>query len=162
MNGTRSTKCGFVRLMLHSTSQQYPLLFAKGTFGRNQALHGATQSAAGAMGCHRKSVVHAVREAYIRASNAAAGVKSPWMQHEILMRFQAAAASEETLNAFWEDFSLAASSADPHIMRERRKEARIEKERERLQRERVEREGKTEHSRSPPRATGSTIAEELP
>ena len=41
------------------------------------------------------------------------------------------------------------------------KEARL-KERERLQRERVEKEGKTDRSRSPPRATGSTIAEELP
>ena len=92
--------------------------------------------------------------------------KSPWMQHEILMRFQAAAASEATLRAFWEDFSLTASNANPNIMRERRKraerEARFEKERERLKRERLEREGKTERSRSPPRATGSTITEGLP
>jgi hypothetical protein len=86
--------------------------------------------------------------------------KSPWMQREILLRFQAAAASEETLKAFWEDFSLTASNADPGIMRERRKRAWEEKERERLNRERMEREDKTERSRSPPRATGSTITEE--
>ena len=92
--------------------------------------------------------------------------KSKWMQHEILMRFQAAAASEETLKAFWEDFTFKAGSADPAIMGERRKraqrEAGFEKERERFKRERLEREGKTERSRSPPRATGSTITEGLP
>ena len=87
--------------------------------------------------------------------------KSPQMQKEILLRFQAAAASKETLEAFWEDFSLTAYTKDPAILRERRKKAemkaRVGKARERLNRESMEREDKTERSRSPPRATGSTI-----
>jgi hypothetical protein len=94
--------------------------------------------------------------------------KSPQMQEEMLLRFRDAAASEETLEAFWEDFSSTAYTKNSKILRERQKKAemkerqrlcreRVEKERESMERKSMEREDKTARSRSPPRATGSTI-----
>jgi hypothetical protein len=92
----------------------------------------------------------------------------PWAQHEILMRFQAAAASEETLKAFWE--ALAAKrrwcSYPGETLGETRKRLAEGDSPRQLRRWLDEEEcrkrlAERERSRSPSKATGSRNTEEL-